>query len=63
MSVLVQNISRLGLVSAAALFASLASAPAQAQSAGTTFFVTSFGPGTLTGFKVITDEVVPTRQG
>ena len=45
MSVLVQNISRLGLVSAAALFASLAAAPAQAQSANTTFFVTSAGPG------------------
>jgi len=45
MSVLVQNISRLGLVSAAALFASLAGTPAQAQSANTTFFVTSAGPG------------------
>src|SRR5580704_7097830 len=45
MSVLVQNISRLGLVSAAALFASLAAAPAQAQSANATFFVTSVGPG------------------
>src|SRR5580704_10212420 len=43
MSVLVQNISRLGLVSAAALFASLSAAPAQAQSANTTFFVTSVG--------------------
>src|SRR6202021_1269496 len=40
-----QNISRLGLVSAVALFASLAAAPAQAQSANTTFFVTSTGPG------------------
>jgi hypothetical protein len=45
MSVPVQNISRLGLVSAAALFASLSVAPAQAQSANTTFFVTSVGPG------------------
>ena len=45
MSVLVQNISRLGLVSAAALFGGLASAPAQAHSANTTFFVTSVGPG------------------
>ena len=45
MSVLAQNISRLGLVSAVALFASLAAAPAQAQSANTTFFVTSAGPG------------------
>jgi hypothetical protein len=45
MSVLAQNISRLGLVSAVALFASLAAAPAQAQSANTTFFVTSTGPG------------------
>ena len=45
MSVLVQNISRLGLVSAMALFASLAAAPAQAQSGNTTFFVTSAGPG------------------
>ena len=45
MSVLAQNISRLGLVSAVAVFASLAAAPAQAQSANTTFFVTSTGPG------------------
>jgi len=45
MSVLVKNISRLGLVSVAGLFASLAVAPAQAQSANTTFFVTSVGPG------------------
>ncbi len=45
MSVLAQNISRLGVVSALALFASLAAAPAQAQSANTTFFVTSVGPG------------------
>ena len=45
MSVLAQNISRLGLVSAVALFASLAAAPAQAQSANTTFFVTSTGSG------------------
>ena len=45
MSVLAKNVSRLGLVSAMALFASLAAAPAQAQSANTTFFVTSAGPG------------------
>src|SRR5579859_4480780 len=34
-----KNISRLGLVSVASLFASLAVQPAQAQSANTTFFV------------------------
>src|SRR5580700_1327931 len=45
MPVLTQNISRLGFVSAMALLASLAIAPAQAQSANTTFFVTSAGPG------------------
>jgi hypothetical protein len=45
MPVLAQNISRLGFVSAMALLASLAIAPAQAQSANTTFFVTSTGPG------------------
>ena len=45
MPVLAKNVSRLGLVSAMALFASLAAAPAQAQSANTTFFVTSAGPG------------------
>ena len=45
MPVLAQNISRLGFVSAIALLASLAIAPAQAQSANTTFFVTSAGPG------------------
>jgi hypothetical protein len=47
MTGLIKNISRLGLVSAAALFASLAVQPAQAQaqSANTTFFVTSAGPG------------------
>jgi hypothetical protein len=45
MPVLAKNISRLGLVSAVSLFASLAVAPAQAQSANTTFFVTSAGPG------------------
>jgi len=38
-------ISHPGLVSAAALFASLAVQPAQAQSANMTFFVTSAGPG------------------
>ena len=45
MPVLAKNVSRLGLVSAMALFASLAAAPTQAQSANTTFFVTSAGPG------------------
>jgi hypothetical protein len=45
MSVLAQNISRLGLVSVVAVFASLAVELAQAQSANTTFFVTSTGPG------------------
>ncbi|MGA7070810.1 lectin [Bradyrhizobium sp.] len=45
MTVRVRNISRLALVSAAALFASVAVQPAQAQSANTTFFVTSAGPG------------------
>src|SRR5580704_17459304 len=45
MPVLAKNISRLGFVSAMALLASLAIAPAQAQSANTTFFVTSVGPG------------------
>jgi hypothetical protein len=45
MPVLAKNISRLGFVSAMALLASLAIAPAQAQSANTTFFVTSAGPG------------------
>lgn len=45
MSVLAKNISYLGLVPAMALFASMAVAPAQAQSANTTFFVTSAGPG------------------
>ena len=45
MSVLAKNISRLGLVSVVSLFAGLAVAPAQAQSANTTFFVTSAGPG------------------
>jgi hypothetical protein len=45
MPVLAKNISRLGFVSAMALLASLAIAPAQAQSANTTFFVTSAGTG------------------
>ena len=45
MTARVRNISRLSLVSAAALFASVAVQPAQAQSANTTFFVTSAGPG------------------
>jgi hypothetical protein len=40
-----QNMSRLGLVAAATLFASVAVAPAQAQTADVTFFVTSAGPG------------------
>ena len=45
MTVRVRNISRLALVSAAALFTAVAVQPAQAQSANTTFFVTSAGPG------------------
>jgi hypothetical protein len=45
MTVRVRNISRLSLVSAAALFASVVVQPVQAQSANTTFFVTSAGPG------------------
>jgi hypothetical protein len=45
MSGFTQRISRFGLVSAAALLASLAVQPVQAQSANTTFFVTSAGPG------------------
>jgi hypothetical protein len=39
------SISRMCLVAAATFAAGLAAQPAQAQSAGTTFFVTSFGPG------------------
>ena len=45
MSDFANDISRLGLLSAAALFAGLAVQPAQAQSASMTFFVTSAGPG------------------
>ncbi len=45
MSAFGKNISHLGLVSAVALFASLAVQPALAQSANMTFFVTSAGPG------------------
>ena len=45
MSGFANDISRLGLLSAAALFAGLAVQPAQAQSASMTFFVTSAGPG------------------
>jgi hypothetical protein len=45
MPALTRNLSRLGLASAAALFASLAIQPVQAQSADMTFFVTSVGPG------------------
>lgn len=40
-----RSMSQFGLVSVAALFASVAVQPAQAQSANTTFFVTSAGPG------------------
>jgi hypothetical protein len=39
------SISRVSLVAVATLAAVVAAQPAQAQSAGTTFFVTSFGPG------------------
>src|SRR5579859_2254680 len=45
MSGFAKTISRLGLVSSVALLASVAAQPAQAQSANTTFFVTSAGPG------------------
>src|ERR1700749_2096495 len=45
MSGFAKSISRFGLASVAALLASLAAQPAQAQSANTTFFVTSAGPG------------------
>jgi len=45
MSGLSKNISRFALASAAVLFASLAIQSAQTQSASTTFFVTSAGPG------------------
>jgi len=45
MSGFVKTISRLGVVSSVALLASVAVQPAQAQSANTTFFVTSAGPG------------------
>src|SRR5579859_4279984 len=45
MSGFAKIISRLGLISSVALLASVAVQPAQAQSANTTFFVTSAGPG------------------
>jgi hypothetical protein len=45
MTVLANRASRLAFVSAVALFAGLAVQPAQAQSANTTFFVTSAGSG------------------
>jgi hypothetical protein len=45
MSGFAKDISYLCIISAAALFTSLAIQPAQAQSADTTFFVTSAGPG------------------
>ncbi len=45
MPTLTRRISHLGLVAAATLFASLAVQPARAQSASTTFFVTSVGAG------------------
>ena len=45
MPALAQSISRVCLVSIAAFAAAIASQPAQAQSANTTFFVTSAGPG------------------
>jgi hypothetical protein len=45
MSGFAKSISRFGLISAGALLASLAVQPALAQSANTTFFVTSAGPG------------------
>jgi hypothetical protein len=45
MPALAQSISRVCLVSVAAFAAGIAAQPAQAQSANTTFFVTSIGPG------------------
>jgi len=45
MPALAQSISRVCLVSIAAFAAAIAAQPAQAQSANTTFFVTSAGPG------------------
>ena len=45
MPTLAQIISPVGLIAAAAAFASVAAQPAQAQSASTTFFVTSVGIG------------------
>jgi hypothetical protein len=45
MPALAKYTSRLWLISAAAVFACAAAQPAQAQSANTTFFVTSAGPG------------------
>jgi hypothetical protein len=45
MPALAQNISRVCLVAVATFVAGAASQPAQAQSANTTFFVTSVGPG------------------
>ena len=45
MPALAQSISRVCLVSVAAFAAAIAAQPAQAQSANTTFFVTSAGPG------------------
>jgi len=45
MPTFIRRISHLGLVSATALFASLVIQPVQAQSANTTFFVTSAGVG------------------
>src|SRR5579864_4355076 len=45
MSGFAKTISRFGLVSSVVLLAGVAAQPAQAQSANTTFFVTSAGPG------------------
>ena len=45
MSGFAKRFSHFGLVAASAFFASVAVQPAQAQSAATTFFVTSAGPG------------------
>ena len=45
MPTLAQNMSRLCFVSVAALLATVAAQPAQAQSANATFFITSAGPG------------------
>ena len=58
MPVLAQSISRLALVSAAAIFASVSVQPAQAQSANATFFVSSVGLGKVLGPILIVAVIV-----